>query len=96
MGNAELLDVFNDRSVLQHGDEHDMRPEKRLQGELLKKMMSIDPVRSVTSMKAWAKFVQLASRTRIDHFETLAEYLPSRIIDAGELYVFVRPNGDNV
>lgn len=89
VGNAEILDVFNNKSVLQHGVEHEMRPEKRLQGQLLKKMMSIDPVRAITSMKAWAKFVQLASRTRINHFETLAEYIPSRIIDAGELYVSI-------
>jgi hypothetical protein len=48
-------------------------------------MISIDPGRAVTSMKAWAMFVQLASRTRVQPFETMAEYLPSRIIDAGEL-----------
>jgi hypothetical protein len=81
---AAILDVFSSKSALQH-DVPSMRPEKRLQAQLLKRMRSIDPERSVTSMKAWATFVQLASRTRIAQFETLAEYLPSRIIDAGEL-----------
>jgi hypothetical protein len=47
--------------------------------------MAIDPVRAVVSMKACAKFIQLASQTRLAPFETLEDYLPSRIIDAGEL-----------
>jgi hypothetical protein len=85
VGEAEILDVFNLKSVLQSDVKADIRPEKRLQAEMLKKMRSIDPVRSITAMKAWAVFVQLASRTRIDRFETLAEYIPSRVIDAGEL-----------
>ncbi|KAF2735646.1 terpenoid synthase [Polyplosphaeria fusca] len=80
----ELLSVFNSDIFSQKVDEM-TRPEKRLQTQILKEMMGIDPKRAVTTMKAWATFVQLASRTRSTPFETLGEYLPSRIIDAGEL-----------
>ena len=84
-GDAQLLDVFSSKSALRSELNAEMRPEKRLQDSMLKRMISIDLVRSITSMKAWAMFVQLASRTRISRFETLAEYIPSRVIDAGEL-----------
>jgi hypothetical protein len=80
-----MLNAFNLEGALHCNIQSHMRPEQRLQAQILRRMMSIDPVRAVTSMKAWAMFVQLASRTRIQPFETLAEYLPSRIIDAGEL-----------
>jgi hypothetical protein len=60
-------------------------PEKRLQAQMLSEMMALDPARAVTSMKAWARFVQLASRTRSSPFETLEKYIPARVIDAGEL-----------
>jgi hypothetical protein len=85
VGDSEMLDAFSLEGALHYNIELDMRPEKRLQAQVFKRMTSIDPVRAVTSMKAWALFVQLASRTRVHPFETLAEYLPSRIIDAGEL-----------
>ncbi|KAI0400711.1 isoprenoid synthase domain-containing protein [Xylaria palmicola] len=61
------------------------RPEKRLQVQILSEMMAIDRSRAVTSMKAWATFVQLAAETRKLHFNTLEEYIPARVIDAGEL-----------
>lgn len=51
-------------------------------------MMAIDPERAQTSMKAWARFIELSSaRERYEPFSTLEEYLPYRIIDAGEMYV---------
>ncbi|CVK85946.1 uncharacterized protein FMAN_06592 [Fusarium mangiferae] len=61
------------------------RPEKRLQAQIFLEMMAIDQQRAITTMKAWASFVQLASRTRMTPFETLEEYIPARVIDAGEL-----------
>lgn len=60
----------------------------KLQKKIFSDMMAIDPQRAITSMKAWAKFLQLASRSRAMPGSTLEEYLPSRIIDAGELYVY--------
>lgn len=80
-----MLEAFGMKSILQCGPGPEMRPEKRLQAQLLRRMMLIDPVRAITTMKAWALFVQLASQTRTDGFETMAEYLPKRVVDAGEL-----------
>ncbi|KAF2967118.1 hypothetical protein GQX73_g6441 [Xylaria multiplex] len=60
-------------------------PEKRLQAQILLEMIAIDRPRAITSMKAWARFVQLAAETRKLRFETLDEYIPARVIDAGEL-----------
>ncbi|KAJ0114810.1 hypothetical protein J7T55_004551 [Diaporthe amygdali] len=51
-------------------------------------MISIDKERAIIAMKAWASFVQLASRTRTAPFETLADYVPARVIDSGELFWF--------
>lgn len=79
-----MLNAF-DSTVLDKDVKPSMRPEKILQAQILNEMMSIDNKRAITAMKAWATFVQLASRTRAAPFETLAEYVPARIIDAGEL-----------
>lgn len=84
-----MLDAFGD-GALNHKVESNTCSEKKLQAQILLEMMAIDPKRAVTSMKAWAKFVQLASRTRSQPFDTLEEYLPRRIVDAGELYVLLR------
>ncbi|KAL3297596.1 fusicoccadiene synthase [Colletotrichum asianum] len=64
------------------------RPEKQLQAKLLFDMMKIDRQRAITSMTAWARFVQLAADTRKAPPKTLEEYMPSRAIDAGELFWF--------
>ena len=60
-------------------------PETRMKAQILSEMMAIDRPRAVTTMKAWAKFVQSASRTRLASFETLAEYLPLCATDTGEV-----------
>lgn len=85
-GRDDMLHVFRD-DALNEKVSGEARPEKKLQAQILAEMMAIDRTRAVTTMKAWAKFVELASRTRSEPFETLEEYLPSRAIDAGELYV---------
>ncbi|KAI0186244.1 isoprenoid synthase domain-containing protein [Xylaria flabelliformis] len=84
---TKMLDAFGD-GALDRRVNAKSGPEKRLQAQMLSEMLSFDPERAVTSMKAWAKFVQLASRTRSSAFETLDEYVPSRVIDAGELIWF--------
>lgn len=81
-----MLHVFGEDALKQKVTSSD-RPEKKLQAKMLAEMMAIDATRAVTTMEAWAKFVQLASRTRAEPFSTLDEFLPSRAIDAGELYV---------
>ena len=66
-------------------DNAQNRGEKQIQSGILNEMVAIDPQRGVTSMKAWATFIELAaSRERTVPFNTLEEYLPYRIIDAGE------------
>ncbi len=87
---SEFLETFGDRA-LDSKTESGVRPEKRLQAQIFAEMIAIDPPRAITTMKAWAKFVQLAARTRSAPFETLAEYMPARAIDAGELYAFPFP-----
>ncbi|KAI8955300.1 fusicoccadiene synthase [Xylaria longipes] len=84
---TKMLDAFGDGALDQRVNAKS-GPEKRLQTQMLSEMMALDPVRAVTSMKAWARFVQLASRARSSPFETLEEYVPSRVIDAGELIWF--------
>lgn len=61
---------------------------KKLQTQVIKEMASIDPERAMTTRKAWAKFLQLAAQSRSRPLYTLDEYLPCRIIDAGELIWF--------
>ena len=52
-------------------------------------MMAIDKDRAIISMKAWSTFIQLSSsRQRTEAFSSLEEYLPYRIIDAGEMIWF--------
>lgn len=65
-----------------------IRPETRLQSKIFAKMMALDPVRAITSMKAWAKFVQLTAKARTKQYRSLEEYIPARVIDAGELIWF--------
>lgn len=81
---TKMLDAFGDRA-LDRSVNPKSGPEKRLQAQMLSEMMAVDQQRAITSMKAWARFVQLASRTRSSPFETLEKYVPSRVIDAGEL-----------
>lgn len=83
-GTAGMLDAFG-QTVLDTSMGPMMRPEKRLQVQILQEMSAIDPQRAIVAMKAWASFVQLASQTRSAPFETLAEYVPARVIDVGEL-----------
>jgi len=85
-----ILDTFNDESALSSKVDSSTRPEKRIQAQILNEMMSIDPERALTSMKAWARFVQLTAETRLVSMKnlTLAEYIPMRVIDAGELIWF--------
>ncbi|KAK1245660.1 hypothetical protein MKX07_004729 [Trichoderma sp. CBMAI-0711] len=82
-----ILDTFY-KGVLDSKTDGKSRPEKRLQAQILKEMLAIDPPRAITTMKAWARFVQLASQTRASPFRTLAEYVPARVVDAGELIWF--------
>lgn len=53
---------------------------------MLLDMMKLDRERAITSMKLWAAFVELASgRQPHIQFASLEEYIPYRILDAGEM-----------
>ncbi|KAL4990612.1 cytochrome P450 [Aspergillus falconensis] len=60
----------------------------KLQAQVIREMMAIDPERAITTEKAWAKFLQLAAHSRSRSLHTLDEFLPCRIVDAGELIWF--------
>ncbi|CAO2658411.1 Nn.00g061340.m01.CDS01 [Neocucurbitaria sp. VM-36] len=86
-GRDEILQVFG-KNALKPATYGETRPEKQLQAQMLTELLSIDRDRAITTMQAWTKFIDLASRTRAKPFETLDEYLPNRVIDAGELFWF--------
>ena len=82
----DLLDVFG-KDVLSNRQNARTQGAKRIQLQILAEMMAIDAERAVTTMKAWATYIQLASsQSRSVAFATLDEYLPCRITDFGELY----------
>ncbi|KAI1443510.1 fusicoccadiene synthase [Annulohypoxylon stygium] len=84
--NSGILDTFHralDRKIEPHA-----RPEKKIQAKILEEMLAIDPPRAAIMMNSWATFVQSASRSRTLPYETLEEYVPARVIDAGELIWF--------
>lgn len=84
-GKDKILEVFGERA-LDYEVESNRRGEKQIQTQILSEMMSIDPERALTAMKSWATFVRLAAgRARSVPFTNMEEYLPYRIIDAGEL-----------
>jgi hypothetical protein len=61
--------------------------KKQIQSKMLLEMLAIDRQRALTTMKAWAEFVELASgRRHHTHFATLDEYIPYRVIDVGQMY----------
>lgn len=82
---ARFLEPFV-KGVLDKQTGVDSRPEKRLQAQILSEMMAIDSARAITSMTAWATFVRSAAQSRVP-LKSMEEYVPARIIDAGELYV---------
>ena len=60
--------------------------KKQIQAKMLSEMMALDKDRALTTMKAWAKFVETASgRQHHTHFATLDEYIPYRVIDVGQM-----------
>lgn len=60
--------------------------KKLIQSKMLLEMLNLDKERALTTMKAWGKFVELASgRGHHTHFATLDEYIPYRVIDVGQM-----------
>ena len=60
--------------------------KKQIQSKILLEMLALDRERAFTIMKAWAKFVEIASgRQHHTQFATLDEYILYRIMDVGEM-----------
>ncbi|KAK7927485.1 geranylgeranyl diphosphate synthase, partial [Apiospora marii] len=61
--------------------------KKRIQSLIFSEMLSIDPDCAKTTMKAWARFIEVGSaREHGVQFTSMAEYIPYRIKDVGEMY----------
>ncbi|KAI1653875.1 fusicoccadiene synthase, partial [Daldinia decipiens] len=86
-GSPGILETFSGDPFNQRVASNS-RPEKRLLAQIYSEMECIDPERAKTTMKAWVKFVQSAAKARTGPIDTLKEYLPARIIDAGQLIWF--------
>lgn len=60
--------------------------KKRIQSQLFLEMLAIDPVCAKTTMKSWARFVEVgSSRQHETRFVELDRYIPYRIMDVGEM-----------
>lgn len=75
------------REGAQTGTIKSQKSEKhRIQSKLLLEILALDRERALTTMKVWAKFVEIASgRRHHTRFVTLNEYIPYRITDVGEM-----------
>ena len=80
-----MLDAFREAASTGTINSKQSR-KKQIQSKMLLEMLSLDKERALTTMKAWAKFVELASgRRHHTHFATLDEYIPYRVIDVGQM-----------
>lgn len=80
-----MLDAF-EQGALNGSIESNHSGKRQMQSKMLLEMLEIDRERALTSMKLWARFVELAAGRQHDtQFATLDEYIPYRIIDVGEM-----------
>lgn len=94
----QIIDVFGE-GVLSPGSgpgtletvaKSTSNGQKKIQSQILAEMVALDKERALTTMESWATFIQLStSRQRSRPFASLEEYLPYRIIDAGEMWVSI-------
>ncbi|GJC78709.1 fusicoccadiene synthase [Colletotrichum liriopes] len=89
--NDEMMNAFLEAahtgSIKSSVSEIARAGKKKIQSQLFLEMLSIDPECAKTTMKAWARFVEVGSSRKHDTcFQTLAEYLPYRIMDVGEMF----------
>ena len=63
--------------------------KSQMQTELVSRLMEIDRERAKVLVKCWEQFINhAASGSRNREFLKLDDYVPWRIIDVGETYVF--------
>ena len=66
--------------------EHAASGKRAILTKVAREMLALNKEHAITTMKAWAKFVELGSgRQHQTHFKTEAEYLKYRIIDIGTM-----------
>ncbi|KAI9891309.1 MAG: hypothetical protein M1814_002822 [Vezdaea aestivalis] len=88
IANDEMMEAFREGATKGSIESKDYG-KKQIQSKMLLEMLSIDRERALTTMKAWATFVELASgRQHHTRFATLDEYIPYRVIDVGEMFWF--------
>ena len=62
--------------------------KRALQARIALEMLALNKEQATTTMKAWAKFVELGScRQHQTHFKTEAEYIAYRMVDIGTMSV---------
>ena len=55
---------------------------------MLSEMIALDKDQALRTMKTWDKFIKTASaRKHLTHFATLDEYLHTKVIDIGQMYI---------
>ncbi|POS74342.1 hypothetical protein DHEL01_v207267 [Diaporthe helianthi] len=92
--NDEMMSVFLEAAhtgAIDNSKKADARlaGKKRIQTQLFREMLAIDPVCAKTTMKSWARFVEVgSSRQHETRFVELAKYIPYRIMDVGEMFWF--------
>ncbi|KAK8059989.1 hypothetical protein PG996_009919 [Apiospora saccharicola] len=89
--NNEVMNGFLEAAQLQSRSTSHAVDEKagkrRIQSLIFSEMLSIDPDCARTTMKAWARFIEVGSaREHEVRFKSMAEYIPYRIKDVGEMY----------
>lgn len=88
--NNEMRNGFLEAAQLRSGSslhtEEEKAGKKRIQSLIFNEMLSIDPDCAKTTMKAWARFIEVGSAREHDvRFKTMVEYIPYRIKDVGEM-----------
>nr|A2PZA5.1 RecName: Full=Fusicoccadiene synthase; Short=FS; AltName: Full=Fusicoccin A biosynthetic gene clusters protein 1; AltName: Full=PaDC4:GGS; Includes: RecName: Full=Fusicocca-2,10(14)-diene synthase; AltName: Full=Diterpene cyclase 4; Short=DC 4; Includes: RecName: Full=Geranylgeranyl diphosphate synthase; Short=GGDP synthase; Short=GGS [Diaporthe amygdali]BAF45924.1 fusicoccadiene synthase [Diaporthe amygdali]BAF45925.1 fusicoccadiene synthase [Diaporthe amygdali] len=92
--NDEMMTVFLEAAhtgAIDTSNKVDIRRagKKRIQSQLFLEMLAIDPECAKTTMKSWARFVEVgSSRQHETRFVELAKYIPYRIMDVGEMFWF--------
>ncbi|KAK7956524.1 fusicoccadiene synthase [Apiospora aurea] len=89
--NNQIMNGFLEASQLRSGSQPNAGDEKagkkQIQSLIFSEMLSIDPDCAKTTMKAWAQFIESGSAREHDvRFKSMAEYIPYRIKDVGEMY----------
>lgn len=84
-GNRQISDAFIEKNQ-KCGIESKDLGAKKIQLQILSEMTAIDKERALITKNSWSAHMELiAGRERSAPLTTLEEYLPHRIIDAGEL-----------